>query len=100
MLCNRNVNATLHILDCTIIVRKRAGTWNFITIFFYMLREARFTAFHAEPVTDHVNAGIDPSVLTIWKRRNVFIHVYRKTPVKEKNNDEEDPFLLKNTSYI
>lgn len=67
---------------------------------YYMLREARFTAFHAEPFTDHVNAGIDPSVLTIWKRRNVFIHVYRKTPVKEKNNDEEDPFLLKNTSYI
>ncbi|TYR81212.1 hypothetical protein FZC66_04945 [Priestia megaterium] len=63
---------------------------------YYMLREAKIFAVHAEQVTDSDNAFMNSAALTAWKRRIVFIHVYRKKPVKEKNNDEEDPFLLMN----
>ncbi|MBN8251722.1 hypothetical protein LZP85_12505 [Priestia flexa] len=61
---------------------------------YYMLRESRYVAVRTEELRESTCIQTSVAVFTAWKRLKTLIHVYRKTPVKEKNTDEEDPFLL------
>ncbi|MBM7703145.1 hypothetical protein [Metabacillus iocasae] len=66
----------------------------FYVICYYIVRESRHLLFHSQRFVYETDITIDSSVFLLWKRLDLFTYIYKKKPMKEKKNDDEDSFLL------